>query len=138
MKIFRAADAFCARRREGPYRFIQNRSRTSVVAPKSGAAAEKVQGSTFARFLGVFDFRLLQQYRHFPDVEAVTTKVRLREAKRTCRLSFGQLPSCRSHSTGNCWRRSSSKPRVSKIILNENGIEPSDNFVMQSEHEASS
>ena len=41
MKSFRVADAFCARRREGPYRFIQNRSRTSVVAPKSGAAAEK-------------------------------------------------------------------------------------------------
>ena len=41
MKIFRAADAFYARRREGPYRFIQNRSRISVVALKSDAAAEK-------------------------------------------------------------------------------------------------
>ena len=40
-KILRAADAFCARRREGPYRFIQNRSRTSVVALKSDAATEK-------------------------------------------------------------------------------------------------
>jgi hypothetical protein len=40
-KILRAADAFYARRREGPYRFIQNRSRTSVVALKSNAAAEK-------------------------------------------------------------------------------------------------
>jgi hypothetical protein len=40
-KILRAADAFYARRREGPYRFIQNRSRASVVALKSGAAAEK-------------------------------------------------------------------------------------------------
>jgi hypothetical protein len=40
-KIFRAADAFYERRREGPYRFIQNRSRTSVVALKSDAAAEK-------------------------------------------------------------------------------------------------
>ena len=40
-KILRAVDAFCARRREGPYRFIQNRSRTSVVALKSDAAAEK-------------------------------------------------------------------------------------------------
>ena len=37
-KILRAADAFYARRREGPYRFIQNRSRTSVVALKSDAA----------------------------------------------------------------------------------------------------
>ena len=40
-KILRAADAFYARRREGPYRFIQNRSRASVVALKSDAAAEK-------------------------------------------------------------------------------------------------
>src|SRR6476620_9757785 len=40
-KILRAADASSARRREGPYRFIQNRSRTSVVALKSDAAAEK-------------------------------------------------------------------------------------------------
>src|SRR6476646_6268630 len=39
-KILRAADASSARRREGPYRFIQNRSRTSVVALKSDAAAE--------------------------------------------------------------------------------------------------
>jgi len=41
MKIFTVADAFYARRREGPYRFTQNRSRTSVVALKNDAAAEK-------------------------------------------------------------------------------------------------
>jgi hypothetical protein len=40
-KILRAADAFSARRREGPYRFIQNRSLTSIGALKSDAAAEK-------------------------------------------------------------------------------------------------
>jgi hypothetical protein len=40
-KILRAADAFYARRREGPYRFIQNRSLTSIGALKSDAAAEK-------------------------------------------------------------------------------------------------
>jgi hypothetical protein len=40
-KIPRAADASSARRRKGPNRFIQNRSRTSVVALKSDAAAEK-------------------------------------------------------------------------------------------------
>src|SRR5258705_11637456 len=39
-KISRAADAFYARRREGPYRFIQNRPRTFLVALKSDAAAE--------------------------------------------------------------------------------------------------
>jgi hypothetical protein len=40
-KILRAADAFYAWRGEGPYRFIQNRSRTSVAALKANAAAEK-------------------------------------------------------------------------------------------------
>ena len=40
-KILRAAEAFYARRREGPYRFIQNRSRTSVVALKRDTEAEK-------------------------------------------------------------------------------------------------
>jgi hypothetical protein len=42
-KILRAADAFYAQRREGPYRFIQNRPRTSLVALKSDAAAEGPQ-----------------------------------------------------------------------------------------------
>src|ERR1700722_6227883 len=40
-KILRAADASYARRREGPHRFTQNRSRISVVALKSDAAVEK-------------------------------------------------------------------------------------------------
>src|SRR3977135_1294068 len=57
-KIFRAADAFYARRREGPYRFIQNRSRISVVALKSDAAAEKPKDQLSRDFLGcwIFDF----------------------------------------------------------------------------------
>ena len=42
-KILRAADALCARRCEGPYRFIQNRARTFVAALKSDAAAEKAK-----------------------------------------------------------------------------------------------
>ena len=63
-KILRAADALYARRREGPYRFIQNRSGTSVVALKKRRSRREVQRSTFARFLGLFDFRPLQQYRH--------------------------------------------------------------------------
>src|SRR5213080_2337029 len=37
-KILRAADAVCARRCEGACRLIQNRSRASIVALKSGAA----------------------------------------------------------------------------------------------------
>src|SRR5258707_9534345 len=57
-KILRAADAFYARRREGPYRFIQNRSRTSVVALKSDAAAEKSKDQLSRDFPGrsIFDF----------------------------------------------------------------------------------
>ena len=40
-KIPGAADGSSAQRREGPNRFIQNRSRSAVVALKSDAAAEK-------------------------------------------------------------------------------------------------
>ena len=40
-KILRAADALYARQREGPYRFIQNRPETSMVALKSDTAAEE-------------------------------------------------------------------------------------------------
>ena len=45
-KILRAADALYARQREGPYRFIQNRSRTSAVALVSTAAAFTVVATT--------------------------------------------------------------------------------------------
>jgi hypothetical protein len=57
-KILRATDAFYARQREGPYRFIQNRSRTSVVALKSDAAAEKSKDQLSRDFPGrsIFDF----------------------------------------------------------------------------------
>ena len=57
-KILRAADAFCARRREGPYRFIQNRPGTSVVALKSDTAAEKSKDQLSRDFPGrsIFDF----------------------------------------------------------------------------------
>src|SRR3954469_11009067 len=57
-KILRAADASSERRREGPYRFIQNRSRISVVALKSDAAAEKPKDQLSRDFLGcsIFDF----------------------------------------------------------------------------------
>jgi hypothetical protein len=57
-KILRAADVFYARRREGPYRFIQNRSLASVVALKSDAAAEKSKDQLSRDFWGcsIFDF----------------------------------------------------------------------------------
>jgi hypothetical protein len=57
-KILRAADALYARQREGPYRFIQNRSRIFVVALKSNAAAEKSKDQLSRDFSGrsIFDF----------------------------------------------------------------------------------
>jgi hypothetical protein len=57
-EFFRAADTFYERRREGPYRFIQNRSRTSVVALKGDAAAEKSKDQLSRDFPGrsIFDF----------------------------------------------------------------------------------
>jgi hypothetical protein len=57
-KILRGADALYARQREGPYRFIQNRSRTSAVALKSDAAAEKSKDQLSRDFPGrsIFDF----------------------------------------------------------------------------------
>jgi hypothetical protein len=57
-KILRAADALYARQREGPYRFIQNRSRTSAVALKSDAAAENSKDQLSRDFPGrsIFDF----------------------------------------------------------------------------------
>jgi hypothetical protein len=57
-KILRAADALYARQREGPYRFLQNPSRTSAVALKSDAAAEKSIDQLSRDFPGhsIFDF----------------------------------------------------------------------------------
>ncbi|QDW38827.1 hypothetical protein FFI89_017745 [Bradyrhizobium sp. KBS0727] len=57
-KILRATEAFYPPRREGPYRFIQNRSRVSVVALKNDAAAEKSKDQLLRDFCGhsIFDF----------------------------------------------------------------------------------
>jgi hypothetical protein len=57
-KISRAADALCARRCEGPYRFIQNRSATSVVALEADEAAQKSKDQLSRDFPGrsIFDF----------------------------------------------------------------------------------
>src|SRR5437667_10412371 len=51
-KIPKAAYAFYVQRREGPYRFIQNRSRTSVAVLKSDAAAEKPKDQLWRDFSG--------------------------------------------------------------------------------------
>src|SRR3954466_10306525 len=66
--ILRAADALCARRREGPYRFIQNRSRTSVATQKSHGASEKSKVQLWRDFQGssIFDFcnKICQKRTH--------------------------------------------------------------------------
>src|SRR3984893_466744 len=66
-KILRAADAFYARRREGTISFHSK----SITDLRSGIekrrSSREVQRSTFARFLGLFDFRLLQQNRRHAD-----------------------------------------------------------------------
>ena len=51
-KILRAADAYSAQRREGPYRFIQNRSRTFLADLKSDTAAEKSKDQLWRDFWG--------------------------------------------------------------------------------------
>jgi DNA-binding transcriptional regulator GbsR (MarR family) len=71
-KFFRAADAFYERRRERPYRFIQNRPRISVVALKSNTAAEKSKDQLSRDFPGrsIFDFcNNIRQKRIFPRVQ---------------------------------------------------------------------
>src|SRR5712675_472428 len=55
-KFFRAADAFYERRRERPYRFIQNRPRISVVALKSNTAAEKSKDQLSQQYQPEADF----------------------------------------------------------------------------------
>jgi hypothetical protein len=53
---------------------------------RSGAekrrSGREVQRSTLARYSGLFDFRLLQQYRHLADVTTVTTQRDVRLARR--------------------------------------------------------
>ena len=57
-KFLRAADTFYERRREGPYRFIQNRPGTSIVALKSDTAADESKDQLSRDFSGrsIFDF----------------------------------------------------------------------------------
>ena len=83
-KIPRAADAHYAPRREGPYRFIQNRSRISVVALKSDAAAEKPKDQLSRDFLGcsIFDFcNNIGAKRSFGSPQGLAAATRLRRAR---------------------------------------------------------
>jgi hypothetical protein len=67
------------------------------VALKSDAAAEKSKDPTFARFLGLFDFRLLQQYRHRTDMPTLLSDVR-------------------------CWVNSGKHMLAASISLNRGGV----------------
>src|SRR5258705_9280174 len=57
-KILRAADAFSARRREGPYRFSEKRPPSFVVAPRSVAGAKLAKNQSLRDFRrrSIFDF----------------------------------------------------------------------------------
>ena len=77
-KILRAADALCARRREGPDRFIQNRSRTSAAALKSNAAA---------------DFREIFKVVRFWTFATISVKSRSRNLAAGCLLCPGERTS---------------------------------------------
>jgi hypothetical protein len=67
-KIFRAADAFYARRREGPYRFIQSRS--------SDAAAEKSEDQLSRDFQGCSIFGFCNNIKRFTDSSCTSRDVR--------------------------------------------------------------
>src|SRR5258705_6103952 len=67
-KILRAADAFYARRREGTISFHPKPLTDLRSSAEKRRSSRKVKRSTFARFLGLFDFRLLQQYLPLPEV----------------------------------------------------------------------
>jgi hypothetical protein len=105
-KILRAAEAFYARRREGPYRFIQNRSLTSIGALKSDAAAEKSKDQLSRDFSGCWIFDFCNNIRHkrplaslldhfVGDGKQVLGYV---DAKRFCSLELDhQIELCRLH-----------------------------------------
>jgi hypothetical protein len=59
-------------------------------------SSREVQRSTFARFLGLFDFRLLQQNRHFSDISDLAGDVRFRVKSRLAIIRFA---------TGCFWRK---------------------------------
>jgi hypothetical protein len=115
-KILRAADAFCARRREGPDRFIQSRSRTSVVALQSDAATEKSKDRLSRDFSGcsIFDFcnNICQQETRAPQQLAaysITSSARASSVGGTSRPSdlavLRLITSQTSETTGfqACW-----------------------------------
>src|SRR6266480_4172331 len=77
-EFFRAADAFYERRREGTISFHPKSTtdlRSGVEKQHSGG---EVQRSTFARFSGSLDFRLLQQYPPKADIPARSDRLDVR------------------------------------------------------------
>jgi hypothetical protein len=72
----------------GPYRFIQNRSRTSAVALKSDAAAEKSKDQLSRDFPGrsIFDFcnNICHNRTPAPQQIAALLKYRVSARKRRC------------------------------------------------------
>ena len=67
-KILRTADAFYVQRREGTISFRPKLITDLRSGVEKRRSSREAQRSTSARFFGLFDFRLLQQYRHLADV----------------------------------------------------------------------
>jgi hypothetical protein len=63
---------------------IDHRLRSGIEKPRS---SREVQRSTLARFLGLFDFRLLQQYRSKADLMAPECDFRYAPESRLTRTS---------------------------------------------------
>jgi hypothetical protein len=75
-KILRASDALSARRRVGTISFHPKSITGLPSSAEKRRSSKEVQRSTLARFSGLSDFRLLQQYRHFSDLTCRADKVR--------------------------------------------------------------
>ena len=70
-KFSRAADAFRARRCEGPRRISEKTTADFRIGATAHPNSGVVQKSAFARFLGSLEFRLFQQYRRKAAVRGV-------------------------------------------------------------------
>ena len=75
-KILRTADAFRARRREGPHHFIQKRPPVFVSTVEVFEAVGRLK-IDFRRIFGAFDFRLLQKYLPGADISKLRGPLRV-------------------------------------------------------------
>jgi len=91
-KILGAADALYARRREGPYRFVQNRPRTFVAALNSEAAERsRNQLSRDFQRRSIFDFCNSICQKLTSDGYSITSSARASNGSETASPSFPDI-----------------------------------------------